>query len=890
MFQSLTREAIAALVQGDDGFREYLATLTEAERNLVASVFESPDILHNLLKLLPPDQQDVTHSLLNAIQDVPDRALKLFNQCRFFEARELLQKTIDLYELPSGLPLNGVIKAAGFVVVRVKALCYEMLGDVEAALGNTASAAEYFHTALELARQCGDQDTEAKVRKGLGVYYFQLGDYDQALEYSQGALDILLNRSDRWSTCVKTLSTMSQVYAELGHTDDAVECASQALQIAEEIGDERLLPPLLINQAAALTDMGLFAEVLPTLERALSIIIRHSMARQEVLARFNLGMYYLNTAEADADIAMALEQFREALAVSGGIDEISLKAMVHCGRAHALVMLDETSGAEAEYRTAAEMFHRISAIADEADVQVHLGNLLRFHSGTPEDALKCYVAAVELTEQLRSSLKRENHRIGLAGVRTEPYQQIVTTLIELGRYDEAFHYVERARSKALVELLAGQFTTDSGDEIIRQAVEIAQRIEELRQTLDEIQKAEESAAGCTVEQSSRRTSLRSDMQRGLELEQRKFGTLCDELQRVAPERLGMVSVQATECGEVQSLLTDDTALIELYQMADRLFLFVLRSRMPLQVVEIELTADDAADMVFSFVTALRDPANLDTRSHDFMRGVRQPASKLYTTLFNPLADLLADVRQHVIVPHLFWHYLPFHALYDTASKQYLFDRFAISYAPSATVLAICRGKNRSHRNRALILCRNDGDLPHVEEEGTAISRVFEQAMLLNGDEAVMERLNDSSRPDVIHCACHGYFNPEQPFLSGIAIPPDRSEDRPTLLMDIVQLKLDSSLITLSACDTGLNTISNADELVGLSRGFFGAGAAALLLSLWKVSDSSTAYLMENFYWHYVANRQSKGRALQLAMQAVRAKPEYAHPYYWAPFVVMGEWE
>ena len=73
------------------------------------------------------------------------------------------------------------------------------------------------------------------------------------------------------------------------------------------------------------------------------------------------------------------------------------------------------------------------------------------------------------------------------------------------------------------------------------------------------------------------------------------------------------------------------------------------------------------------------------------------------------------------------------------------------------------------------------------------------------------------------------------------------------------------------------------------QGLLYAGVASVLLSLWQVSDESTCYLMENFYWHYVINRQTKTKALQLAMQAVKAGKEYAHPYYWAPFVIMGDW-
>ena len=96
-------------------------------------------------------------------------------------------------------------------------------------------------------------------------------------------------------------------------------------------------------------------------------------------------------------------------------------------------------------------------------------------------------------------------------------------------------------------------------------------------------------------------------------------------------------------------------------------------------------------------------------------------------------------------------------------------------------------------------------------------------------------------------------------------------------------------ITVSACETGLSLATKADELMGLSRGLFSGGAAALMLSLWKVADESTCQLMENYYTNYVHNRQTKTRALQLAMQTLKTQPKYAHPFFWAPFVVMGEW-
>lgn len=901
VFQQFSKEALAALVGGDTGFKEYLSLLPEADRELLDRILESPDILNTLLASLPSEQMTATTSILNNIYDIPEKALALYNQCRFFEARDLLEQTIKLYELPDGMPEDAIVKAAGFMVQRVKALCHVMLGDVEQALGNWQLAGEHNQKALSFASECGDHDTEAKALNGLGCYYWVLGDFEQALEHSRLAIDILGDGSDRWSTKAKALNTLSQVHGELSQFEESLEYINKSIAIAEERHDMKTMPILLCNMASRLTDMGCFDDISPLLERALTIAIDQGSLQQEVVIRHNIGVHHLNCAEEIDDVTTAVSEFNQALTISQRISDIGLEALSCSGMGHALIMLEDVDGAEREYRRAVDLYRSCGASADCAASLVKSGDTLRYCRNNLTGALECYCESIDLTELIRAKLKRESHRIGLAEGRSAPYQQAITTLLELGRVDEAFHYLERARSKALLELMAGQFTLDSGDEAFRKTTELARRIDELRHTLDEIQKAAETGSSEEHGEAASRAAIRREIQQGLDNEERLFARLCEELQRVSPEQHGLVAIHAVDSVKVQATLPSDTALLELYQTDEQLLLFVIRPNEATKAVVLELAAADAGENVFNFIAALRNPGTHDTRSHDYLRTVRQPSSLLYEAVFSPLEEHLSGVKRLVIVPHLFWHYLPFHALYDARGKRHLLDRFEISYAPSASALVVCRDKRKAKRDNALILCRNDGDLPHVEAEGAAISRVFDHSKLFHGSAATLchassrtllkgeRRGGEGVAFDVIHCACHGYFDPEQPFLSGIAIPPNQDEERPTLLLDLLRLRLESSLVTLSACNTGLSRISNADELVGLSRGFFGAGAASLLLSLWKVTDSSTAYLMENFYWHYVTNRQTKGRALQLAMQAVRAKPEYAHPYYWAPFVVMGEW-
>jgi CHAT domain-containing protein len=110
-------------------------------------------------------------------------------------------------------------------------------------------------------------------------------------------------------------------------------------------------------------------------------------------------------------------------------------------------------------------------------------------------------------------------------------------------------------------------------------------------------------------------------------------------------------------------------------------------------------------------------------------------------------------------------------------------------------------------------------------------------------------------------------------------------DSPLNFYSLLDLKLNAELVTLSACHTGVNTVFPGDELHGLMRGFLYAGAPALIVSLWAVSDRSTADLMREMYSHIRAGK-SKREALRLAQ--LKVKDDYGHPYYWAPFVLMGD--
>jgi len=234
----------------------------------------------------------------------------------------------------------------------------------------------------------------------------------------------------------------------------------------------------------------------------------------------------------------------------------------------------------------------------------------------------------------------------------------------------------------------------------------------------------------------------------------------------------------------------------------------------------------------------------------------------------------------VLSPHGALHHVPLHALHD--GTEYLIDRFTVSYAPSASVYALCRGKSAGSASRSLILGVQDSKTPWISQEVEQVAAVVRDPHLLMGAEASQEALRTlgpGSRQ--IHIATHGVFRSDNPMFSSV-----RLGDAYLSLYDLYSLRLPVDLLTLSGCATGLNVVTGGDELMGLARGLLYGGAHALVLTLWDVHDGSTAEFMREFYFHLSSGTTSKALALQKAMAEVRRR--YPHPFHWAPFILVGK--
>jgi CHAT domain-containing protein len=262
---------------------------------------------------------------------------------------------------------------------------------------------------------------------------------------------------------------------------------------------------------------------------------------------------------------------------------------------------------------------------------------------------------------------------------------------------------------------------------------------------------------------------------------------------------------------------------------------------------------------------------LDAASHHFR--------ELYTLLLAPVEDRLSGYRHLIIAPHRDLHGLPFAALHDGSSA--LVDRFTLSVAPSAGVLARCRERRARPTRGSVVMAVPDARTPRIQEEARLIAQMLPDARLLMGEAASLEAFHQHAPESrILHLAAHGIFRRDNPMFSALQLADSRLS-----MIDLNRQHLNVELLTLSACSSGLAVAVGGDELLGLMRGFLQAGVRSLLVTLWDVDDACTKEFMSSFY-REVGSGASLGSAVQGAMREIRER--YPHPYFWAPFLLIGE--
>jgi CHAT domain-containing protein len=474
--------------------------------------------------------------------------------------------------------------------------------------------------------------------------------------------------------------------------------------------------------------------------------------------------------------------------------------------------------------------------------------------GQRQAAIDFYTNAVEVIERQRATINTEVNKVGFVADKQDVYRRLIALLLAEGQARSGFEYAERAKARALVDLLAGR-----SDYAVR-----GTNAGRVRTTLAQLATAEAEARVQETTESVAETERR----------QTRSVSVGEQLRADAPELASLVTVTRVSAGDIQALIGPDETLLEYYYQGEDAYAFVLTRR---DLVAVKLDGKELRNDIATLRAAFETPGSL---------GAVDLAQRVYRRLFAGVAERIMT-ENVLLVPHGILHYVPFTALHD--GTRYLIDRASVRVLPSASVLPYL-ARRPIPTTRRLLAFGNPAlgdrryDLKFAEEEAVSIAKTFTQSQVLLRNEATKDGfVRLSAGVSHIHFAGHGRFDSDAPMTSGLMLAGVQPGAGLLSLGELYDLQLDADLVTLSACETGLGKVQSGDDVVGLTRGFLYAGVRSIVSSLWKVDDRATSTLMIRFYENLKI--MNKRDALRAAQRSIRG--EFPHPFYWAAFQLTG---
>jgi CHAT domain-containing protein len=748
------------------------------------------------------------------------------------------------------------------VALRNIAVCHISLNQFPEALASYREARQH-------CAQHGLSLLVVKCDYNIAYLYYLRGEYTQAIELYRGARQRSTELGDAYHGALCDLD-QSELYLELNLIDEGMHLATQAFG-----GFEKL--EMRYEAAKALTNLAIGAGRLGQAFRALELFVK----AREMFVREGNEVW---PALIDAYRALVLHEERRyfearrygeaALAFFDGAGLPSKAALCELVLVRVHLQLGELVTARKLCLRALDRLARAGEPSLTYRAYFLLGQVEEALGDRPQ-ALNAYQSAQERLETLRSHLEQDELKIGFLKDKLAVYESLVwMTLGGAGaQREEALLHIEQAKSRSLSDLLT--FRAQSLPSRAHVHSKVGEQVQDLRQELNwyyrKIDLAElrpDQHSPQEIERLRRRSRERERQLMRMLLEARSRDDEFASLQSPAIPGLSVI----------RSTLPAGTTILEYYQARGTILVAVI-SRESLEIVPLT-----PASRVRHLLRLLQFQLSKFRLGDEYVRtfavtleeAVRTHLRQLHAELVAPVLDLV-EGDHLVVVPHEFLHYLPFHALFD--GTQFLSDRFAISYAPSASVHHLCRIK-RPRGQESLVLGVPDAATPHIAEEARTVAAALPDARLFVGGGASVESLRTHGpHSRFVHIATHGLFRYDNPMFSSLQLAGSRLS-----LSDLYQLELGAELVTLSGCGTGLNVVEGGDELLGLVRGLLYAGAQSALVTLWDVNDRSTSEFMRHFYGRLPA-APSKAVALGEAMRALRDK--YPHPYYWAPYILVG---
>ncbi|MBS1977751.1 MAG: CHAT domain-containing protein [Bacteroidetes bacterium] len=775
----------------------------------------------------------------------------------------------------------------------------------------------HYSKALTIGQQTRDNILLADVYEGLGHNYFYSGKLKEALSFIDKSQTVDTPPADKAKRHANLDLVRGNIYGAMNETDKAIEYYRKANIYYKTSADT--VNELLVcrNMIQTLWNSGKNYDVDPIFTRAIKLLDFDAMTARPDPDLKEMGIRFLN---------MIAEE-------SNG----RKNAMEYVSRAIMLNFYREVDFRE--YDPSAPNDPPLSSSLNENQDGYFNGRLLlesyqiratlymdRFKRkkdrGMLEQAIRTYIKSDSLIDRIRRRSVSESSKLDLAESASSLYEEALAAVNEAWKitgkaeYKEmAFHFIEKSKAGVLRNALA-EVSARAGitipDSLLSKEKSVKARINNL-----ELQRSK---------MPDNETAATVDAQL-LELH-RQLRNILNSYETGFPSYYKLKhSNQVIAVAAVMQKLSKEEALIEYFLGEENLFACVVTKD------KIDLVRIPTDSTLGKNIKAMRNSITLQL-SDEFLKY----SAKVYASILAPVRQQLpGGVIRLMIIPDGLLNYVPFESLTQSGSQgsyktmPFLMKEFEVSYGLSASLLLaespeakspekacvafapvftdvnntnfLVKGCERFYEGaeyqqkdtRAFSMDgRYIAPLPATETEVTNITKLlkdknlFATYFLLRDAREEVVKSGELEQYRYIHFATHGIINDQNPRLSGLLLSQDSTSSEDGILYsgEIYSLKLNAELVVLSACETGLGKIVQGEGVMGLTRGWLYAGTKNIIVSLWKVADASTSELMIEFYNHLLEGR-SKSAALRSAKMKLLANDEYADPYYWAPFVLIG---
>ncbi len=801
------------------------------------------------------------------------------------QAEQLMQKYNDAFMLP-------IIKSNLFVVYNE--------------LGYTEKAEALAFESLQLKKKLGNLDLLSREYERLGLFYEKKGEYGKALLYFNKHLETAKESFDP-TEIIQANENVGKIYMLLGNYNSAFNFLDQAQNLWIQNTNRYQAAIVSLKTATALKRLKSYDQARNIYIAAIDYLI---VGNQFSL----LAETYMNLSE----LELAVGNSGKAISYSNKAIEIAINTESKRLKAKAFTSLSKVYSSIGEHILALSFAKKAFSTASfykGYQISDYLINLSqRFHDIGSDSAFYYADLAFNEIERVRNNLYGDNLQSTLFSNYSEFYNEVAYWyLSEKNDIEKAFEVVESGKSKVLLQSLSSEDILKAVDEPTYLSIlQKSKAVDKLYRTLE------------NTSDQQKIMLLKQEIQ-AAELEYESF---TNEIRIKNPKLKRLESPEIVSISKLQSLLDSNSAFIEYVFVKNKLITFWITIEGPGYNVS-DFDSAKSADIIFkehiaSFRVAIEESKPVED--------LAAYSSFLYSHLIEPFKNQFPEINKLVIIPSRSLSVLPFDALIN--NNRYLIEDYNIKHLPSASIYEYIQDLHRSYTKELLAVAgsgfesgsatnpsrsqNNFASLPASLTEVNSISSHFDQATVLKNEQVTESAIKalDLSSFRYLHFATHGSINEESPLQSGLIISKKNEfentfgEDGFLNSLEISALSLNSDMVVLSACNTGMGKLVAGEGILGLQRSFFKAGASSVVVSLWNVYDKSTSELMARFYEKLNDYEKEdiglwvkfklflniyeaplfgyKERALRDAKLAMLEHPYYNHPNHWAPFILFGK--